>query len=237
MKWDEFGDSVSISGDIAVVGAEGDDQAAPEAGAAFVFRRAGVSWNEQTKLMPGTPGSMGNSVFVSGDTVLIGAFKENQNMGAAYVFRISQVPSENYCTAGTSASGCNALLSATGTSSATTPTGFVLTAASVEGSKDGIFFFGTNGRQANSWGNGTSYQCVIPPIQRGGLLMGSGTNGVCDGTFSQDLNAYWCPTCPKPNHNPGVGAVVQAQLWYRDPQNTSNQTTSLSDAIEVLVGP
>jgi hypothetical protein len=31
--------------------------------------------------------------------------------------------------------------------------------------------------------------------------------------------------------------MVQAQLWYRDPQNTSNQTTSLSITIEFCVGP
>ena len=57
---------------------------------------------------------------------------------------------------------------------------------------------------------------------------------LCDGTFAQDLNARWTA---KPNQNPGAGAVVQAQLWYRDPFNTSNQTTSLSDAIEFTVGP
>jgi hypothetical protein len=36
---------------------------------------------------------------------------------------------------------------------------------------------------------------------------------------------------------PGAGAMVQAQLGYRDPFNTGNQTTSLSDAIEFLVNP
>ena len=51
------------------------------------------------------------------------------------------------------------------------------------------------------------------------------------------MNALWCPTCPKPALNPGVGSVVQAQLWYRDPTNTSNQTTSLSDALEFVVEP
>ena len=35
----------------------------------------------------------------------------------------------------------------------------------------------------------------------------------------------------------GAGAIVQAQLWYRDPVNTSNQTTSLSDALEFAVCP
>ena len=69
------------------------------------------------------------------------------------------------------------------------------------------------------------------------MLPGIGTAGLCDGSFSQDLNALWCATCPKPAKNPGAGAVVQAQLWYRDPLNTSNRTTSLSDAIEFLVNP
>jgi hypothetical protein len=139
-----------------------------------------------------------------------------------------------YCTAGASASGCQASISATGTASATATSGFDLMASSVEGNKDGLFFFGPNGRQASPWGNGTSFQCVVPPVNRGGLLTGVGTAGTCDGSFSQDLNARWTT---KPNQNPGAGATVQAQLWYRDPLNTSNQTTSLSDALEFGVAP
>ena len=142
-----------------------------------------------------------------------------------------------YCTAGTSASGCQALLSASGAASASAPSGFVVTASGVEGAKDGLFFFGTNGRQANPWGNGTSFQCVVPPVLRGGLLQGGGTAGACDGSLSQDLNALWCPACPKPSKNPGAGALVQVQAWYRDPLSTSNQTTSLSDAGEFSVAP
>jgi len=74
----------------------------------------------------------------------------------------------------------------------------------------------------------------VPPVARRGLLSGTGTPGACDGTFAQDLNARWAA---KPAQNPGPGAVVQAQLWYRDPQNTSNQSTSLSDALEFCVQP
>jgi len=143
----------------------------------------------------------------------------------------------SYCTAGTSAAGCNATLSASGTPSATASSGFDLLASGVEGQKDGLFFFGANGRQANPWGSGTSFQCVVPPVMRAGLLTGSGTLNACDGSFAQDLNALWCATCPSPLKNPGPGALVQAQLWYRDPLSTSNQTTSLSDALEFTVAP
>jgi hypothetical protein len=142
-----------------------------------------------------------------------------------------------YCTAGTSASGCQAGMGWSGAPSATAPSGFTVMAGGVEGLVDGMFFYGSSGRQANSWGNGSSFQCVAPPVHRAGPITGGGTGGACDGSFSQDLNALWCPACPKSHHNPGVGAVVQAQLWYRDPQSTSNQTTSLSDALELVVGP
>jgi len=41
----------------------------------------------------------------------------------------------------------------------------------------------------------------------------------------------------KPAQNPGAGATVQVQLWYRDPLGAGNQATNLSDAIEVRVFP
>jgi hypothetical protein len=142
-----------------------------------------------------------------------------------------------YCTAGTSASGCQASLSASGSASASASSGFDVGASAVEGLKDGLFFYGQSGRQANSWGTSSSYQCVVPPVKRGGLLTGVGTSGLCDGSFSQDLNARWCPSCPKPTHGPTAGQKLQLQLWHRDPFSTSNRTTSLSGALEVDVAP
>jgi hypothetical protein len=128
------------------------------------------------------------------------------------------------------------LISSTGPASASAPSGFSLQATNVEGQKDGLFFFGTNGRQANPWGNTASFQCVVPPVIRAGFLPGSGTSA-CDGAFAQDLNTFWCPSCPKPQKNPGAGALVQAQLWYRNPGSPVFVATALSDAIEFSVAP
>ena len=174
-------------------------------------------------------GTVGNVQYTAKMTDLGG----NVGVSATLSFSVSG-GTVNYCTAGTSAAGCQALMSTTGTPSATAASGFNFVATGVEGQKDGLFFFGANGRQANSWGSSTSFQCVVPPVIRGGLLTAVGTIGACDGSFSQDMNALWQA---KPVKNPGAGAVVQGQLWYRDPLNTSNQTTSLSDAIEFTVQP
>jgi hypothetical protein len=141
----------------------------------------------------------------------------------------------SYCTAGTSASGCQASLSSAGTPSASSPSGFIVTASSVEGGKDGLFFYGFQGAQAAGWGNGTSLQCVVPPVKRASLLTASGASGSCDGVLAQDLNAFWA-AAPAAKV-PAAGQLVWLQLWYRDPLSTSNQTTGFSDALQVSVCP
>jgi hypothetical protein len=199
------------------------------------------AWGQSTKHVASNGSGddgYGSSCSIWGGSILTGAPYDDQvglDAGAAYLEERESF--STYCRAGTSASGCTAAIFASGLPSASAPSGFYLTATDVEGAKDGLFFFGTNGQQANPWGNGTSYQCVVPPVMRCGLLTGSGSAGACDGSFAQDLNALWCPSCPKPAKNPGAGAIVQAQLWYFDPASTSNQTTSFSDAIEFWTGP
>ncbi len=196
---------------------------------------AGIPGTVSSTLIEGVSWARAQTSVVGGTLAIAGTGPGNTGLAGIQLVPIAAA--ESYCAAGSSASGCQALISSSGFASASAISGFTLNTVGVEGAKDGLYFFGTNGRQANNWGSGTSFQCVIPPVVRGGLLSSVGTSGACDGSFSQDLNALWCATCPKPAKNPGVGAVVQAQLWYRDPFNTSNQTTSLSDAIEFTVVP
>ena len=236
-----FGRAVDVEEDIALVGAPGFfDAFLYVPGSAYVFESTAVGWAQKAKLKVLGSTSFGYAVGLSQGIALVAGgdpIETGTIQGPGPVYAFVAISPESYCTAGTSASGCVASISASGTASASAPSGFDLMASSVEGQKDGLFFFGTNGQQANPWGNGTSYQCVVPPIVRTPIMTGTGTTSHCDGSFALDLNALWCPTCPKPTKNPGAAAVVRAQLWYRDPASTSNQTTSLSDAIEFGVGP
>jgi len=83
---DNFGSSVSISGDTIVSGAVGD---APTFGSTYVFTRSGTAWSQQQKLTPtdGNGGQInyGISVALSGDTALVGAEQAGTG-GAAYVY-------------------------------------------------------------------------------------------------------------------------------------------------------
>ena len=88
-----FGKAVSISGDTVVVGAQGHDPGAgSDSGAAYVFFRSGTAWSQQAKLTAsdGAEGDwLGFSVAISGDTVVTGAQKDDDqgaDSGSAYVF-------------------------------------------------------------------------------------------------------------------------------------------------------
>ncbi|MDH3268698.1 MAG: T9SS type A sorting domain-containing protein, partial [Ignavibacteria bacterium] len=78
---DDFGGSVSISGDYAIVGAEWDDGGQ---GSAYIFRRNGTSWIEEQKLTA-NDFYFGGSVSISGDYAIIGA--QPSSVGSAYIFR------------------------------------------------------------------------------------------------------------------------------------------------------
>jgi hypothetical protein len=92
---DRFGFSASVAGDTVVIGAQGDDVPGPNAGSALVFVSAGTVWTEQQKLLGSPPSEtlddeFGYAVSVSGDTVVIGADRDDTpsgvDAGSAYVF-------------------------------------------------------------------------------------------------------------------------------------------------------
>ncbi len=91
---DYFGEAVAISGDTAIIGAQGDDVGPnAEQGAAYVFERTGTSWT-LVKMIAAVDGaandSFGSSVALSGSTAIVGAYADdagaNVNQGSAYIF-------------------------------------------------------------------------------------------------------------------------------------------------------
>jgi hypothetical protein len=91
---DWFGNSVSIHGDTAIVGAHLHDlDEVPDAGSAYVFTRTGANWKEEAKLVAPDPGAVdmfGYSVAILGDTAIVGAPRHSlggtADHGATYVF-------------------------------------------------------------------------------------------------------------------------------------------------------
>jgi len=95
--YDYFGYSVSISGDYAIAGANGDNNGnGADAGAAYIFKRSGTSWTQEAKLIAsdGAAGDcFGCSVSISGDYAIAGAWYDDNsngaNAGSAYIFKRS----------------------------------------------------------------------------------------------------------------------------------------------------
>jgi hypothetical protein len=89
---DQFGRSVSLDGDRAIMGAFGDDDQGSDSGSTYVFERSGVTWTEQPKLIAsdGDAGeSFGCAVSIDGDRAIVGARTDDENgsnSGSAYIF-------------------------------------------------------------------------------------------------------------------------------------------------------
>ncbi len=95
--YDQFGWSVALDGDTALVGAYADNVGtSSDQGSAYVFTHSGSTWTQQAELTAGN-GAMGDrfgySVALDGDTALVGAYTDdlgpNSDQGSAYVFTYS----------------------------------------------------------------------------------------------------------------------------------------------------
>ncbi len=92
---DDFGRAVSISDDTIIVGASGDDDNGSNSGSAYIFYRnqdGADKWGQKAKLLPDdgdTNDGFGNSVSISGDTVIVGSSRDDDkgsSSGSAYIF-------------------------------------------------------------------------------------------------------------------------------------------------------
>ena len=94
VQFENFGWSVGLSGDTAIVGVLRGDGSFKAVGSAYVFVRNGSAWTEQAKLLASDEvpfQDFGYSVAVSGDLIIVGARLASLNSnfdheGAAYAF-------------------------------------------------------------------------------------------------------------------------------------------------------
>ena len=92
--FDRFGEAIAFGGNILVVGAKGDDTAAPNAGAVYVFRRFGAAGTFQltNKLVAPNAGisdCFGSAVAVTGNVIAVGAPRADEtalDAGSVYLY-------------------------------------------------------------------------------------------------------------------------------------------------------
>ncbi|MCH8251349.1 MAG: hypothetical protein IID36_02735 [Planctomycetes bacterium] len=94
---DWFGRSVSIHGDVAVIGAPGDDHGGDLSGSAYIFRFNGSTWVEEQKLIASDGAAsdgFGHTLAISGDVAVVGSPQDinvESGTGSAYVFRFNEI--------------------------------------------------------------------------------------------------------------------------------------------------
>jgi hypothetical protein len=92
---DGFGSSVSVDGDVVIIGAPGiyTGFGYQDSGKAYIYRFTGSSWKEEAKLAASDASAgdrFGRAVAVSGNVAIVGAPYDDENIenaGSAYVFR------------------------------------------------------------------------------------------------------------------------------------------------------
>ena len=85
---DKFGVSVAIDGNFAVIGAYQNDSNGIDSGAVYVFEHTGSTWLQRQKLIAldaSSGAQFGRSVAIEADTIVVGAYFDN-NTGSAYIF-------------------------------------------------------------------------------------------------------------------------------------------------------
>lgn len=139
-----------------------------------------------------------------------------------------------YCTAKTNSLGCVSGIDMAGVASASSASGFVVSARNIVNQKLGLLIYSTSGFAHVAFHGGTL--CVLEPIGRtppqtsGGSLAGAD----CTGTFAFDFNA-WIATGVDTALTPG--ARVWAQYWSRDPGFAPPHSVNLTNALTFEIAP
>ncbi len=234
----QFGRSLELSGDLAVIGAPGSTgPSGDQVGTAYVFGRPGDRWIPVWRLETSVPldplDAHGLSVALGGSDVAVGAPCDDDGgvaVGAVYVYRPGLPFS--YCTGKTSSLGCVPFVATSGLPSATSTSPFRVTGNGVLPNEAGVLFYGFSKSNLN-FHNGKL--CVKAPLDR--WLPAKKAKATapppCSGVLSRNFNARI-----QAGADPAltVGRTVRAQWLYRDP-GVDFFGDGLTDALQFTILP
>jgi hypothetical protein len=147
-------------------------------------------------------------------------------------------PPLSYCTAKVNSLGCLPVIASTGYAKVGASTGFEIRASNVRNNKNGLLFYGVNGRANAPFQGGTL--CVKAQIRRTPAVNSLGTlppANDCTGVYRLDFSAFTAGLLggtPLPALNV-AGTMVDSQWWGRDPGFPAPNNTTLSNGLEFVV--
>lgn len=165
-------------------------------------------------------------------------FAEGQPANRVAVYELGSTP-VTYCAAKVNSLGCTPSITFSGAPSASSTSGFTLSASSVLNNKAGLLIYTSAGRASVPFAGGM--RCIQTPLNRSIALQSGGNPGPtdCSGAYSIDLNAFASGALGgTPQAYLTIpGTTVNAQFWGRDPGFAAPNNASLSNAVEYVVCP
>lgn len=239
VRWIRPGDQVVLSvlageaGEVIVVGREGAN--------AFVAQfdaQLQAVWSTTTTPPLGVTDTASYASRSSSGRLAIGGQSSGGGSLALVAAFDATASPDGYCSAKVNSLGCEPALVFSGLSSASSASGFTLSATRVLNQVNGLYFYGVNGASSTPFQGGT--MCVAPPRLRAPLSNSGGSPGPssdCSGVLSIDVNAFASGALggtPLPQlTTPGVR--VNWQCWSRDA--SSSFGINLSNAVTYVVLP
>jgi len=252
---DKLAASLAISGDLALAGADSDDDHGTSAGAAYAFRRGAGGWTQLGKMLARDAEAfqlLGAHLDLDQNRALVAAIGDNDACptdpfcvsGAAYVFEFAP-EAEQYgsCVSGApcgnvdshggcrNSTGVGAVLAASGSGSCSTDD-LVLEVTRTPANSPAVFFMGPATTQA---------------------LLGDGLRVVAAGTGTlKRFSLQNANSAGELVRGPGIVASTQAfpsnaqiqpgqtwyfQCWFRDPNGPCAKATNLSNGLGISFVP
>ena len=247
---DRFGNSVAIAGPKLLVGSITDEENASHSGGP-----TNSGSTHELYCLPNQPAPpfpcfdvliasdaqvddmLGISVTGTNCWYALGSLDDDNgtDAGAVYTYLLSR--HWTFCTAKTNSCGTTPKITHTGEASVSSTSGFTIRGLSANEGKLGLLLYSDAGRREPAIPFQGGFLCINAPIARSiAVIASGGTPGLCDSTFSIDMDAFSSGNLggnPKP-FLLDPSTIVVCQFWGRD---TVHNGSYLTEAWEYKICP